>query len=239
MLGHLKIDKLQTNLPIMDASLISSKKGEEMVAATNESNNKKRKLSPEKEIIRSIKTVKAAGPSAAGASSSSSSSSDSSNVIKLRKELKAKVVSALKKGTYKGNNLPVVEIVHGITDKSLAKSMMQTYLPNAEISTETKAMTKYEQMSHQDMKTLLDLPERIESNFKGKVWCHRDAPCPVIKVNCWFERVEVQIKANEIKLKGRGICDRNQTEVKKATTVLQQKLSEGVPWEEAVRASFS
>ena len=203
----------------MDAWLNSSPKGQQKVADSGENiDSKKRKASPENKETKTVKTAKkvtkssvASAPAASPSSSSSSSAAAvPSDVIKLRKELKTKIVSALKKGPYKGNNLPVIEVVHGIPDKALAATLLKTYLPNAEINSATKAMTKYAQMTHEDMETLFNVPETIESTFKGKVWCFADGPTPAVKVDCWFERVEIHVKANEIKLKGRGICNRNQ-----------------------------
>ena len=69
-------------------------------------------------------------------------------LIKLRNDLKTKVVSALKKGEYKGNNLPVIEVVLGISDRALAELMMSTYLPDVVVASRTKAMTKYDQVGH-------------------------------------------------------------------------------------------
>lgn len=130
-------------------------------------------------------------------------------LIKLRNALKTKVVSALKKGPYKGNNLPVIEVVMGISDRDFAELMISTFLPGLEVASRTKTMTKYQEVGHGAMVALLNLPDNIQTNYKGKVWCLKGSNPSPIKTTIGFDRAEIHIKSNEIKIKGRGICEHN------------------------------
>ncbi len=114
------------------------------------------------------------------------------------------MVSALKKGEYKGNNLPKIEVVMGIKDRATAKALVAQFFPEAQVTSDTKLMTKYAEVGHAEVSRLLDLPVEIEANYKGRVWVMKGTTGP-IKTRVWFDRAEISIKENEIKIKGRGI----------------------------------
>ena len=59
------------------------------------------------------------------------------------------------------------------------------------------------------MVRLLSLPDNIQTNYKGKVWVMKGTNPGPIKTTIAFDRAEVHVKSNEIKIKGRGMCERN------------------------------